>query len=170
MSARTRQRVADLQPVFKQQVKVERGAVHHLAHQRRIAHVVAAGDGILDVLFGRVGLKAELLLQLGRHIGGVGRILAAVDGAVAARGGKLFHQHDARAVLHRGIRRRQAGKAAADHDHVVALVPGLGHFKRAHDRVVVRRGVLLLLHRLSECLDIRTGLRKRVLHSRLDAV
>ena len=157
MSARTSQRIADLEAVVQQQIKVDRGSVNHLAHQRRVAHVVAALDGVFDVLLGGVRLETQLLLELGGALGGVSGILAAVDGAVAAGGGELLNQHDAAASLLRRVSRRKARETAADDDDIIALVPLLRHFDGAHGREVIRRGRFFRLNRLLEIFNVRAG-------------
>ncbi len=170
MSARTSQRLANLEAVVQQQIKVDRGSVDHLAHQRRVAHVVAALDGIFDVLLGGVRLETQLLLELGGALGGVSGVLAAVDGAVAAGGGELLNQHDAAAGLLRRVSRRETREAAADDDDVIALVPLLRHFDGAHGREVIRRGDFLRLDRLLEIFDVRAGLDQSRLNSLEDAL
>ena len=170
MSARTSQRIANLEAVVQQQIKVDRGSVNHLAHQRRVAHVVAALDGVFDVLLGGVRLEAQLLLELGGALGGVRGVLAAVDGAVAAGGGELLNQHDAAAGLLRRVSRRETREAAADDDDVIALVPLLRNFGGAHGREVIRRGDFLRLYRLLEIFNIGARLNQSSLDSLEDTL
>ena len=170
MSARTSQGLTNFETVVQQQIEVNRGSVNHLAHQRRVAHVVAALDGVFNVLLSGIRLKAQLRLKLSRALGGVRSILTAIDGAVAAGGGELLNQNDGAASLLRRVSRRETREAAADDDDVIALVPLLRNFGGAHGREVIRRGDFLRLYRLLEIFNIGARLDQSSLNSLEDTL